>query len=156
MIETFAPDAYLQTFPLVFLAGTIEMGEAADWRAVVKQDLSDHRVNVHLLNPKRTAWDSSWEQSINNPEFNGQVTWELQGIESADLVVFYFDPLTKSPISLLELGLVAGLGCNTLVCCPTGFWRKGNVDVVCKRYGIPQCESISQLTSAIEEFVGEF
>jgi hypothetical protein len=24
-----------------------------------------------------------------------------------------------------------------LVCCPEGFWRKGNVEIVCARYGVP-------------------
>jgi len=25
-----------------------------------------------------------------------------------------------------------------MVCCPEGFWRKGNVDIVCQRFGIRQ------------------
>jgi hypothetical protein len=48
----------------------------------------------------------------------------------------YFDPNTKSPISLLELGLFAQSK-KLIVCCPRGFWRKGNVDITCDRYGIP-------------------
>ena len=47
----------------------------------------------------------------------------------------YFDPNTKSPVSLLELGLYAHTG-KLRVCCPDGFWRKGNVDVICARFGI--------------------
>lgn len=55
----------------------------------------------------------------------------------------YFDPKTKSPISLLELGLFARTG-KLIVVCPKGFWRKGNVDIVCKRYEVKQVETIEE------------
>jgi hypothetical protein len=44
----------------------------------------------------------------------------------------YFSPETQSPISLLELGRYAGRK-EMIVCCPKGFWRKGNVDILCTR-----------------------
>ena len=56
----------------------------------------------------------------------------------------YFDPNTKSPISLLELGLFAHSK-KLIVCCPEGFWRKGNVDIVCDKYGIPNYDSLEKL-----------
>lgn len=95
------------------------------------------------LNPRRDDWDSTWEQKISNPQFNEQVNWELQGIEEAEKVIIYFDPATKSPISLLELGYLAG-NCpeKCIVICPEGFWRKGNVDVVCDRYRIKQLPTL--------------
>ena len=61
----------------------------------------------------------------------GQVEWELEGLELCDIIIMYFDSNTKSPISLLELGLFAHKK-KMIVFCPNGFWRKGNVDVVCK------------------------
>jgi hypothetical protein len=51
-------------------------------------------------------------------------------------VFIYLDPNTKSPISLLELGLVAERD-TAVVCCPDGFWRKGNIEIVCERENIP-------------------
>jgi hypothetical protein len=57
-------------------------------------------------------------------------------LEDADIILLYFDPNTKSPISLLELGLYARSK-KLFVCCPDGFWRQGNVRVVCERYGVP-------------------
>jgi hypothetical protein len=36
-----------------------------------------------------------------------------------------------------------------LVCCPPGYWRKGNVDVVCARYSIPQLPTLAELCDAI-------
>jgi len=39
-----------------------------------------------------------------NEHFVEQVTWELNALAYADLILMYFDPRTKSPITLLELG----------------------------------------------------
>jgi hypothetical protein len=47
-----------------------------------------------------------------------------------------FVPETKSPITLLELGLHARSG-KLVVGCPHGFWRRGNIEVVCARFGVP-------------------
>jgi hypothetical protein len=128
---------------LIFLAGSIEMGKAEPW-----QDWLCERIKGKtILNPRRKDWDSSWEQSVNNPKFNEQVNWELDGIEGADEVVFYFQPGTVSPITLLELGHRLALESNYLiqnthVICPHGFWRKGNVDVICQRIGVKQYTSL--------------
>jgi hypothetical protein len=134
----------------VFLAGSIEMGKAEDWQKKIVKTLSDKP--FIFLNPRRNDWDSSWEQTIENPEFKLQVTWELTGLEMADVIVMYFDPETKSPISLLELGLHARTK-KLIVVCPEGFWRKGNVDVVCEKYGITQANSIDELIENLQDLV---
>src|SRR4051812_5042107 len=118
----------------VFLAGSIEMGTAEDWQAAAERALAD--LPVAVLNPRRDAWDASWEQSIGNPLFRGQVEWELEGLERASVVAMYFAPPTQAPVTLLELGLLARSG-KLVVCCPAGYWRRGNVEVVCARYGVP-------------------
>ena len=88
--------------------------------------------------------DSSWEQHFENPQFYQQVTWELQGLETADYVIVYFAEHSQAPITLLELGLHAQSG-KVLVCCPKGFWRKGNVDIVCNRYQIPMFDTLDDM-----------
>lgn len=117
----------------VFLAGSIEMDVAEQWQSKVIQCFCD---DVIFYNPRRENWDSSWKQDRNNPHFWQQVVWELDHLKRADIIYMYFDPDTKSPISLLELGLHAKSK-KMIVCCPDGFWRKGNVDVVCEYYKIP-------------------
>lgn len=134
----------------VFLAGSIEMGSAVNWQESVEQALLD--MNIVILNPRRDAWDASWVQSIDNPSFREQVEWELAGLERADVVAMYFAPATQAPITLLELGLVARAR-KAIVCCPDGFWRKGNVQVVCRRYGIPLVESMIEFTTSIRRLV---
>lgn len=132
----------------VFLAGSIEMGRAEAWQVVFEQALAD--LPVVILNPRRDEWDESWEQSISNPLFRGQVEWELEGLERASVVAMYFAPTTRAPITLLELGLLAPSG-KLMVCCPAGFWRRGNVEVVCARYGVPLVAGLSELVQAVRK-----
>lgn len=146
MIEIKAPDAYDNYLnkPSVFLAGSIEMGVAEDWQAKVSAALSV--MDVLVLNPRRENWDAGWAQTIDNPPFREQVEWELAALDAADVILMYFDPATKSPITLLELGIHAAANPEKLiVCCPQGFWRKGNVDIVCNRYGVRQTETLDGL-----------
>ena len=130
----------------IFLAGSIEMGTAEDWQTQVAQSLTN--TNLTLLNPRRDRWDPTWKQSITNPQFRTQVEWELDAQTQATMIVMYFAPSTQSPITLLELGLFANSGKLT-VCCPDGFWRQGNVEIVCQRYQIPMVATLDDLTQAI-------
>lgn len=125
----------------IFLAGSIEQDKATRWQDEVIEKLKQY--NYTILNPRRKMWDASWEQRIDNPNFKEQVNWELDALGKADVILMYFDPNTKSPISLLELGLFAKSG-KLVVCCPDGFWRKGNVDIVCQRFGIMQVEGLEE------------
>jgi hypothetical protein len=72
------------------------------------------------------------------------VNWELDMLDAADIVVMYLAPGSKSPISLLEFGLCAR-SAKLKVCCPQGFWRRGNVEVVCMRNRIPLFETLDDL-----------
>lgn len=136
---------------MVFLAGSIEMNTAEDWQSKVSEKLMTID-DVTILNPRRKNWDSSWKQDINNIYFNEQVTWELDGIEKADTILFYFDPKTKSPITLMELGIVSAsrVDQNVIVCCPEGFWRKSNVDILCSRMNHVNLLIVHNLNELIE------
>jgi nucleoside 2-deoxyribosyltransferase-like protein len=136
----------------VFLAGSIEMGSADNWQAEVERTLAD--LDVLILNPRREDWDASWVQSIDNPQFRAQVEWELGGLERADVVAMYFAPATQAPVTLLELGLCARAG-RLVVCCPAGYWRRGNVEVVCRRYGVPLLESLPDLVAEVRRRLGD-
>ena len=136
----------------IFLAGSIEMGSSEDWQSKIEENLKYSGDNVVLLNPRRDSWDSSWTQEFTNPQFYQQVNWELNGLDKADLIIMYFSPETKSPISLLELGLYATSG-KMIVCCPDGFWRKGNVEIVCEKYEIPLYEALDDLLNFIKTIV---
>lgn len=135
--------------PTLFIAGSIEMDIASRWQDEVIHKLAGHKGT--LFNPRRKEWDASWKQTISNPNFKEQVDWELNGIVESDYVAFYFDPATKSPITLLELGLATGLGKQVYLACPPGFWRKGNVDILALRYSLMVHLSLSALISALQK-----
>lgn len=125
--------------PTVFLAGSIEMGKAEDWQSEMSQFFL--KLGITVFNPRRTDWDSTWKQVYEEPQFFQQVTWELNALEQSEMILMYLLPGTQSPISLLELGLFAQTH-NLHVVCPQGFWRRGNVEIVCDRYGIPFYETL--------------
>jgi nucleoside 2-deoxyribosyltransferase len=131
----------------IFLAGSIEMGVAERWQEKAEKLLAD--TDWVILNPRRNEWDASWLQEKENPQFNEQVTWELDAQEAADVIVMYFDPATKSPISLFELGMFAKTG-KMIVICPKGFWRKGNVDIICEKYGVTQTDSLEKAMDIVK------
>ena len=130
----------------MFLAGSIEMGQAEDWQARFEEGLCD--ADITILNPRRDVWDATWAQRIDHPQFRAQVEWELTAQERATLIAIYFAPAAKSPVTLLELGLFARSG-KVAVCCSDGYWRKGNVEIVCARYGVPTVDSLDALIAYI-------
>jgi hypothetical protein len=135
----------------IFLGGSIEMGAAEDWQTRLVADLVDY--DGVLLNPRRDNWDPTWVQSIHNPEFKEQVNWELDAMACSSAIVFYFDPNTMSPITLMELGLAAASDSTVIVCCPDGFWRKGNVEIICDRFKIPLCNTYYDLVGEVRKLL---
>jgi nucleoside 2-deoxyribosyltransferase len=134
----------------IFLAGSIEMGAAEEWQEKAANYLRDNFTWVHtIFNPRRDDWDSSWGE--NSKELEEQIKWELDYISKCDVVVFYFDPATKSPITLLELGLCLGSGKEVIVICPKGFYRRPNVVITCDRFNIPVYETLEEGLDAILE-----
>jgi hypothetical protein len=138
----------------VFLAGSIEMDKAERWQDTVVNSLSDY--DIVVANPRRDDWDPNITQSKDDPRFSEQVNWELNNIETSQIVFFYFQPGTVSPISLLELGMVLGQnqrGQEVIVCCPPGYFRKGNVDIICERYGVRVFDDLHKAVTKLKQYV---
>jgi hypothetical protein len=146
MNEIKAPNEYSKR---IFLAGSIESGAAEDWQERVVLELAPIK-DILILNPRRDDWDSRWKQSIRNRQFREQVEWELEAQEAADIIFMYFAPDTYSPVTLLELGLFARSR-KLIVCCPDGFWRKGNVEVTCARFNIPLFDTLKEGTRHLKK-----
>ena len=118
----------------VFLAGSIENGKAEDWQAEMTKFFNLH--NWGVFNPRRDDWNPTWVQDFENPQFAQQVNWELNALDNADFIIMYFAPDTISPISLYEFGRYSESG-KMVVICPSGYWRKGNIEIGCFKDGIP-------------------
>lgn len=148
-IEIQAPNkAPLSRFLKVFLGGSIEMGRAIEWQKNIIKEFKDDE--IMFFNPRRDDWNSKLKQSVDCPEFVEQVDWELKHLKLADIIVMVLDPNTTSPISLLEIGLHANSG-NMIVCCPEGFYRKGNIDIVGLTYDFPVVTTIDGIIDYIKK-----
>lgn len=139
----------------IFLGGSINNGTATEWQKYVIDGLDD--TNAIIYNPRRPDWDSTWEQSLDNSKFVEQVCWELDHLDKCDIAIFVFDKDGQSPITLLEFGKYSSDHPDwksIFVCCPTGFWRKGNVDIVARRHGIPVFETLDELIDELRNELG--
>jgi len=144
-------DQCTETGISIFLAGSIEMDKADNWQAMVEGRFSKYE-NLTLLNPRRNYWDSLQRQSADNPCFEEQVLWELENLSAASYIFMYFDPDTISPISLLELGAHCEDG-KMMVCCPDGYFRKGNVEIFCDYHGIRFDDKLSDALDNLEQLI---
>ena len=135
MLNVKPPQSVIDTIGTVlFLAGSIEQGKAEDWQQEVYNQLLD--LNGTILNPRRDDWDSTQEQTVDNPYMVEQIYWELNGIDLCDFVFFNFCGGTISPISLMELGMMTDQE-NVIVRCDENYFRRANVEIFCSRCAIP-------------------
>ena len=68
----------------------------------------------------------------------------LNHLESADFIVMNILGSSKSPITLLEMGLFARSGKLAVVCEPS-FYRYDNVRITCAKYHVPLYSSCEQM-----------
>lgn len=145
-----APNKIISHYNSLFLAGSIEQGKAVNWQESIEKVFKDQ--DGVIYNPRRDDWDSSWVQSIKNKQFRTQVEWELKAMDAANVIAMYFDGKTKSPITLLELGLYAS-DKKLIVYCPNEYWRRGNVEIVCRQYKIPLFDNVRGWIQKLQEVV---
>lgn len=129
------------------------MGKAEDWQTRLAGYFNDSRVT--FWNPRRDDWDSSWVQDPSEgTQFHEQVAWELAAQDDADFIVYYFDPDTQAPITLLELGSYGTKNPkNVIVCCPEGYFRKGNVVMFCNHHGVKLVDTFNELVDNLSKVI---
>ena len=148
---------YKNTQFRLFLAGTIDMGNSEDWQDKFVKSISQmkHPYGKNpdyfvLYNPRRD------EHFGDDPkEFEYQVNWELDHLEACDRIVMCILGTSKSPISLMELGLFART-IKLHVICEPNFYRHENVRIVCERYQIPLYDSLDEYLKSIDHTEEEF
>ena len=96
-----------------------------------------------LFNPRQEHWDPS-----RSGEMDYQVRWELSHLEAADMIIMYIIGSSKSPITLLEMGLHAKGG-KLYVICEEDFYRYDNVRITCDYYGVPFYTSLDEFRTKV-------
>ena len=134
----------LEGYRKVFLAGTIDGGDSVDWQAEAEKFFIS-RGGWAVFNPRQKEWHPE-----RPGEMDYQVNWELSHLEQADAILMYFADGSKSPITLLELGLHARSG-KLRVVCTEKFYRYDNVRITCERYGIPVFTTLQEALKNICE-----
>lgn len=131
----------------LFLAGTTTSVGNVDWRESLSASLSKYPITI--FNPNRPDWDNTWREDIAFDPYREQVLWELDKQDKAELVVVYFHPATVAPISLLEFGLSARTPGKVVAVAPQGYSKRGNVQIVCHKYGIDCLDDIEKLHETV-------
>ena len=81
---------------------------------------------IKIFNPRR----ESFPDISDTVEVERQILWELDALNVADIIFFGILGNSKSPITLLELGMMMGKNCKRnqiIVFCPPEFYREQNV-----------------------------
>lgn len=162
MIEIKSPNnTDVSKFVKVFLGGSIEQDTAERWQQKLIELEHMQDLPAIFINPRRDIWDSTWVQDpTKGTPFATQVHWELNNLEDCDIPVFYFDPNTTSPITLMELGLTLGSSDTyypnmrqIIVCCPKTYFRYGNVKITCERSGVEVHEDFESFSNALAKAI---
>lgn len=119
----------------VFLAGSIDMGNAVDWQSQYENEFKKYRINIY--NPRRIDFNNKEKQSINNPYFKEQVTWELEHLEKSECIIYHFANNSQSVITLLELGKFSNFNNKKIFVYAQEYFRLGNLEIFCDRYKLP-------------------
>lgn len=139
-VKNLAIDAPSNKKPLknsftVFLAGTIDADQGSvDWQHKlidIFNKKNDNEKPVTIYNPRREDWPNN-----GSAEVKRQIKWEHNHMDDADLIVMNILGDSKSPISLMEIGMYAASG-KLVVFCKPEFYRFDNVEMVCKKYNVP-------------------
>ena len=128
----------------VFLAGTIDNGDSLNWQNKTIIELMNLGINdIEIYNPRREHWNPNPSKE----EMEYQIKWEQEYLDKADFIAMVLLDDSKSPISLLELGLYAKSN-KLMVFCTPDFYRWDNVRLTCEKYNIQLVESTHPLVIA--------
>ena len=127
----------------VFLAGTIDNGNSLNWQDKVIIELINLGVSCEVFNPRREHWNPNPTKE----DMETQIKWEQDHLDSADVIAMVLLDDSKSPISLLEMGLYAKSK-KLIVFCTPKFYRFDNIRLTCEKYHIPLVQDLHPLIIA--------
>ncbi|KAH7129931.1 hypothetical protein B0J13DRAFT_563553 [Dactylonectria estremocensis] len=148
-----APARPHQTHRLsIFLAGTTSATGEPDWRDELSKSLADQPVTI--FNPKRDDWDSTWREDFSDKRWADQIQWELDMQDAASVIVVLFHRATAAPVSLAEMGMASRTG-KLVACALDGYYKRGYVEAVCRKYKAPFVSTEDELRRVVKERLRE-
>ena len=128
----------------VFLAGTIDNGDSLNWQDKTIIELINLGVkDLEVYNPRREHWNPNPTKE----EMEKQIKWGQNHLDAAHIIAMVLLDDSKSPISLLELGLYANTN-KLIVFCTPKFYRWDNVRLTCEKYNIELVQDTTPLVIA--------
>ncbi|WP_055447706.1 nucleoside 2-deoxyribosyltransferase domain-containing protein [Lacinutrix mariniflava] len=127
-----------------FLAGSMDFNESNSWRQKIMQEMKHL---VHFLDATRIE-----HNDFSDSQMKEHIEWELDALIISDKIILNFKEDSKSPISILELGMYVKSS-KLVVVCPNKFYQRRYINVLCNKYNTPFFDSFDE---AIEYLKKEF
>ncbi|SEC82566.1 Nucleoside 2-deoxyribosyltransferase like [Tenacibaculum sp. MAR_2009_124] len=110
---------------LVFLAGSLSIDKIDNWRNTL---VNSYSTNFDFIDPTNDNY-----VLLNTSQMEKHINWELEGLELSDIIFMNLLPESKSPISMVELGLYAKSN-KLIICCPEIFYQYRYIKTIAKKY----------------------
>lgn len=129
MVTLLSPSTWYDdyNYPLIYLAGS-----EGEWRNDIIDQLKFENAHVQIADAKKSEWIYPYHKFIEYEK------WKVSMLDSAELVIFYFDKDTDHNV-LIELGLcckMKGVDKDVMVYCSPDYKYYGNVVVMCEEFRI--------------------
>ncbi|GAA3594258.1 nucleoside 2-deoxyribosyltransferase domain-containing protein [Flavivirga amylovorans] len=124
----------------IFLAGSIDLNLPSNWR---KEVIDIIGAKAHFLDPTIIN-----HNELNDSQMKNHIHWELDALHLADKVFLNFLPSSKSPISLIELGMYIKTS-KLVVVCPNEFYQSRYIKTLCNKYKVSVFNSLSIAVNSI-------
>jgi hypothetical protein len=127
--------------PVVFLAGGIT--NSPRWQDVAVEYLNRSVEGITICNPRRPR-----DFEDDDVEYQQQVTWELDHLQAADLVLFWF-PAAECRMTRIELGLSLGRGQSAIIGSEPGFISRRYLQILASRLGLALHDRLEDALKAV-------
>jgi len=124
----------------IFLAGSMDHRQEHSWRDEIIGEFGSH----HIFDPTHAQHDD-----LSNAELKHHIMWELEAMQQSDFILLNFLKDSKSPISLVELGLYAQSG-KLIVVCPQEFYKHNYVHILCEKYSTPIFNTLKEAKTLLK------
>lgn len=117
----------------IFLAGSMDVNVTNTWRNSIVNELYN---TYDFFDPTIDNHDNLTDTQMRN-----HILWELKALELSDIVLLNLLPESKSPISLIELGMYVKTN-KLIVVCPEEFYTSRYLEELCSYYKVDLYKSL--------------